>query len=259
MTNKNIILTYLPHETYKNLERGEKIKELANSTSFSVESILDKDGKIDFVMLIRFFKNNDASVSDFFQKKEHIEKIMFPFFDFLKYTFFSQNKIIPQDIVDILKTHISIQDGSISYIEEKNSQIVSSQHIEQYDTIAFHLFLLGMNQDFDLVKDIQTDYFLRINALFTDSILSVSRSLGIVDIGVSKKLPEILIRELNYCIQIGETINKLALIHAVNFEERQISFELGAIIRNNIDSLLRQLSEEFVEEHIIGKKLRYLS
>lgn len=116
-----------------------------------------------------------------------------------------------------------------------------------------------MDQYFDLTKDVQTDHFMKINAHFSRSYAKIYRILGRIDVWERKNLPEALIQELYSCIQLGETINKLALVHSVNFEERQISFELGMIIRNNIDSLLRQLDSRFTEEHIIGKKLRYLS
>jgi len=52
-------------------------------------------------------------------------------------------------------------------------------------------------------------------------------------------------------MQLGETINKLALIHMGNFEESQISFELGIIIRTNINNLRRQLHPEIIRNHII--------
>lgn len=42
-------------------------------------------------------------------------------------------------------------------------------------------------------------------------------------------------------MQICETLNKLALIHAVNFEERRVSLSLGNLIRENIDTLLENL------------------
>ena len=173
--------------------------------------------------------------------------------------YFSENKPAPQNIVNILEDTPVIRDAIIAYIDSKNSSIISSQHIEQYDTVAFHLFLLGMDQDFDLVKDIQIDHFRHINALFADAASRVSQVIGIMKTWTRKDAPEALTRELEYCIQIGETINKLALIHAVNFEERQVSFELGVIIRNNIELLLRQLDPNFIENNIIGKKLRYLS
>lgn len=116
-----------------------------------------------------------------------------------------------------------------------------------------------MNQDFDLVKDIQLDHFIKINALFADSAAKVSQLIGNIHVWTSRNLPEVLVRELSYCKQLGETINKLALIHAGNFEERQISFNLGLIIRTNINALLRQLDSGFAEKHIIIKKLRNLS
>lgn len=115
-----------------------------------------------------------------------------------------------------------------------------------------------MEQDFDLTEDVQTDHFMGINTHFSRSFAKIYRILGRLDGWEYENPPEILVEELNRCLQLGETINKLALVHSVNFEERQISFELGMIFRNNADSLLRQLDSRFVENHIIGKKFRYL-
>ncbi|MDD5197358.1 MAG: GGDEF domain-containing protein [Candidatus Gracilibacteria bacterium] len=243
-------------------EKGADSRELVDYTGFFARNILDRHEKIDFNTVnlegfIHFFENTDTGICDFF--KEHTVNILFPFFDFLKGNYFSRNISIPENIRRILLNHPSLQNGIISYIEQGNSQILSSQHIEQYDTIAFHLFLLGMDQDFDLVKDVQSDYFTKISALFVDSTSRVSHSLGVMKVWMSKNPSETLILELHRCMQLGETINKLALIHSVNFEERQISFDLGVIIRNNIDSLLRQLDPNFIEKHIIGKMLRNLS
>lgn len=251
-------------------KKWTEIHTVTESTSFSVDRLLNKQGGIDFDILIRFLEQDTVSIQEFFQEKKHIEKILFPFFDHLKHSYYSENKIIPQNIIDILTNNITVQDGVLAYIEERNSHIISSEHIEQYDTITFHLFLLGMDQDFDLVQDIQVNNFRRIDALFSDINSLVFEEIGAIKkqrSGVIKPWIEqekresmvLLSRELNYCIQIGETINKLALIHAVNFEERQISFKLGVIITTHIDALLRKLDPIFVEEHIIGKKLRHLS
>jgi len=108
-----------------------------------MNKIIRVNGEIDFSTLIHCLgQSADVSINLFFSEKKHIEKILFPFFDFLKNTFFFENKDIPPYIVEILKNHPSIQVGLISYIKERNAKIISGQHIEQYDIIAFHLFLL---------------------------------------------------------------------------------------------------------------------
>ncbi len=98
-----------------------------------------------------------------------------------------------------------------------------------------------MHQDFDLVKDIQSDHFNKISTLFSNVSSEIHRTLGKLEIWRHKGFTEALIREMYYFIQIGETINKLALIHSENFEELQMSFDLGVIIRNNVNSLLSHL------------------
>ena len=234
-------------------EDSDKIVE---STSFSIENILLQSGKIDFKALIRFLEGETEWVYISFNE-EIVEKIFFPFFDDLKQKYFSENIAFPDNILSLLRNHPSVRNAIITYIEKKNDQI--KPHIDQYDSIDFHLFLLWMNQDFDLVKDIYIDYFKNINTLFADSTAKVLKIIGNIPGWTSKNLSEQLAQELNYCMQLGETINKLALIHMGNFEESQISFELGIIIRTNINNLRRQLHPEIIRNHIIWKKLSNLS
>jgi hypothetical protein len=88
------------------------------------------------------------------------------------------------------------------YIQERNPTIVSTQHIEQYDAIDFHLSLLGMSQDFDLVKDMQSDHFIKIKDLFSDCTFKICRTIGIMDVSIKNNLSESIIRELSLCIQL---------------------------------------------------------
>lgn len=96
------------------------------------------------------------------------------------------------------------------------------------------------------MKSVYSGRFDEIQVLLADSSLKIdifvawSKSIkeqyeGVWDI------PENLVYQLQRHVQICETLNKLALIHAVNFEERQVSLVLGNLIRGNIDELLRNL------------------
>lgn len=96
--------------------------------------------EMNFIHFLREFSPEEIDI--FFSQKIHIETYLFPFFDFLKNTYFSQNKSIPKEIDNILSHNQSLQKGLMRYIEQRNAQIVSGQFIEQYDIIAFHLFLL---------------------------------------------------------------------------------------------------------------------
>lgn len=95
----------------------------------------------------------------------------------------------------------------------------------------------------------QQDRFVKINTLFRDSFSRI-RANG--------QPPEEFARELLAFIQLAETINKLALVHSSNSEQRQISFELGKIIRNSIQPLMWRLGPDFVEKNLMGKKLLHL-
>ncbi len=91
---------------------------------------------------MRALSSDNPQMHAFFKEKNHIEQILFPFFDYLRHTFFFTNTIVSQDTVDVLRNNVSVRDAIILYVTERNTQIISSQYIEQYDTIGFHLFLL---------------------------------------------------------------------------------------------------------------------
>ncbi|OIP54562.1 hypothetical protein AUK10_00630 [Candidatus Gracilibacteria bacterium CG2_30_37_12] len=226
------------------------------STKQSMNKIIRVNGEIDFSTLIHCLgQSADVSINLFFSEKKHIEKILFPFFDFLKNTFFFENKDIPPYIVEILKNHPSIQVGLISYIKERNAKIISGQHIEQYDIIAFHLFLLGRKERFDLIQDIQHSDSLRTKTFLKDSIGDICLSPDITNANIST----IQMSKLYCCLEIGETFNKLGLIHSANMEEQQISLKIGTMIRTYIHDLTSQLHSDIVMNNIIGKKLCNLS
>ena len=142
MTQKDELLKDIFARIAQTSEESEDSHINMPSKSFSVQNILNQHGEIEIDLLIHFFEEKKIIVDRFFQDKNNVEKILFPFFDFLKYTFFSDNKIVPQHIIDILQKFPSVRDAVILYIQQKNKDITSSQHVEQYDTISFHLFLL---------------------------------------------------------------------------------------------------------------------
>lgn len=222
----------------------------------SIEQTIEENGKIDFVALIELLeKNIDSSIYDFFATRKNIENILFPFFDFLKLTYFSEDIHIPDNIKYIIRNHPSIKESINSYIEQGNKQIISRQHIEQYDTIAFHLFLLWMQENFNLVEDIWSPSLDETRTFLDESIWLISQASDITGSDIS----EVWINELHRCIQIAETFNKLALIYSVNIKEHQIALKLGTLVRKSIDNLIKKLHPDIANNHLIGKKLRNIS
>lgn len=211
---------------------------------------------MDFLALLSFFEQTThASLCEFFEHEEHQKNILFPFLDFLRHTFFSENKPIPEKVLRSFQNIPPIRAGIFSYVKERNLPIFSTQHTEQYDIIAFDLFLLGADQDFDLVKDIQQDHFQGIEKLLMEATAKIFMDIGSMRIWNNEDPSEALIRDLQHVLRIAETINVLALIHAGNFEERQISSQLDCIIRKNIDFLLAKMGDDFTKNHAIGKEL----
>ncbi len=260
------VLSFIPKRDIESGIIPKGTEDLVDGVSFDVDTILNKEGKIDFDILVRFLEQKNRSVNEFFEekeyKKERMENILFPFFDFLKQAYFSKNNSIPNNIITILRENTTILDGIISYIEDRNPQIISNKqdwslqdasfrYNEQFNSLTFHFFLLGMSQEFDIDKDVHSDHYKKINVLFADFTSSVLKSIGVLNTWSNTTTPPELIRELYNCIELGETINKLALIYWVKSEERHISMSLGEIIRNNIDTLLRQLPANFVMNHAV--------
>ena len=185
----------------------EDSKKIIKSISFSIEDILLQNGKIDFKALIRFLEGETEWVYTPFNE-ELIEKIFFPFFDDMKQKYFSENISFPENILSILRDHSTVRNAIIAYIEKRNNQI--KPHIDQYDSIDFHLFLLWMNQDFDLVKDIHIDYFKNINTLFADSTAKVLKIIGNIPGWTSRNLPEQLAQEytkVNFWVMMDASWN----------------------------------------------------
>lgn len=116
------------------------------------------------------------------------------------------------------------------------------------------------------MRDVQTGHFNEIKALFFKTSSDINQIIGSVKSwNNTAHLPDSLVRELYSLLEIGENANKLALIHTSNFEERQISFQLGEIIRDHIDNIdyllgmLKAQISDFKEGDVIMQKLRYLS
>lgn len=112
-------------------------------TQSTIAEIINNDGTVNFDFLLNLLQHETyQSVREFFERKEHIKLILFPFFDYLSSTYFLQGNNIPSSITAHLRSHPSIQNSIPIYVEKRNHQIQLFQHTESYSTIAFHLFLL---------------------------------------------------------------------------------------------------------------------
>lgn len=222
-------------------------------TQSTIAEIINNDGTVNFDFLLNLLQHETyQSVREFFERKEHIELILFPFFDYLSSTYFLQGNNIPSSITAHLRSHPSIQNSIPIYVEKRNHQIQLFQHTESYSTIAFHLFLLWLDEKVDLIIDAQVHNFQEVWNFFRQKIEEVSLHLN----DVSSQ--ESLINKLYYCLQIGETLNRLALMHSVNIDYHWMSWALSILIQENIDILILQLGENNYNASI-WKKLRNLS
>ena len=256
MVQSNVLRFVLPEE----INKGEQLWNLwvvRDAVIFSVENLLNKDGKKDFNIFIQAFENNDVPV-DFFKEKKHAEQILFPFLDFLKEQFFFKNKEISNKIMDLIRNNLYVRDEVFEYILKNNKGILRLEHTEQDNTLSFHIFLLE-NKDFDIKTDISNNYFTSISLLLNDISPKIYTRLGTLIKWSNTTSNLLILQEINAYITLWETINKLALIYAAKFEEPDIPLRLGSILRTNINSLISNLNNSFLKWHVILRKLQFLS
>lgn len=108
----------------------------------SVTTILEKKRPPDFMALLHSFEDRNTPASEFFKDRTSVGTILPGLLDFLRSEFFSENRTIPDSIVGVTRTHPLVREGIMAYIQQGIDRIMSSQQTEQYDLIAFYLFLL---------------------------------------------------------------------------------------------------------------------
>lgn len=230
---------------------------LTTHSSF-VAGILDTQYETEFPLLITYFQENPTAIHAYFKEAEAIDTKLFAFLDFLKSSFFSQNEKIPENIMSAFQEHSDTRDGIFRYVEYNNGQVMDLGHTEQDNTLEFHIFLLE-NMDFSIRRDIEMSEFIEIKEVLQNPISrideyfkSMSQSWDIIP-------PVSLTRDIHSFMILAETINKIALIHTASPEEFQISLEIGNLIRTKVNKLRDSLSESYIKEHALTKKLAFLS
>ncbi|EKD44727.1 MAG: hypothetical protein ACD_71C00029G0001, partial [uncultured bacterium (gcode 4)] len=258
------------HKTEKipwdgDFERGEGAKKTPDqSCSISVATgasavilsnkdivahILNADRTIDFDKLISFLKGDDIVAFLQEQMTWGDKRVFHDFFDFLEQTFFKQNNPLSEDLVKIVRGNSVLKGHITSYLKPRNLQVLSEQNLEQNDIISFHLFLLWIDQDFDLIQDTRVNGFEGIMSLFSQYSWEIGKMSGKIEKNVWGADTEPLIQEfnldLNLYIGLCETIIKLGVIHSVNLEERKIAFDLSTIIKSHTKNISDKLKERF--------------
>lgn len=230
---------------------GEESPMIVRNNKDLVAHILNEDQTINFMKLIVLLEGN-AIVSFLEEQREKgNEKVFYNFLDFLKQEFFWKNETIREDIISLIRENSILRKYIIPYIKEKNHQVLSEQNTEQYEIISFHLFLLGANQDMDLVQDIHVKKFEQIKWLFAQYSCESGNISGKTEMNVWAKNEKTLRQELDlyldFYIELCETIIKLGVIHSVNLEERKIAFDLSSEIKSHTKAIFDKLKKSFEE------------
>ena len=158
----------------------------------------------------------------------------------------------------VFQQQSTIRDGILRYIEHNNSQVMDLNHIEQDNTLSFHILLLK-NDDFNIRKDVEKDEFVKIKNLFKNALDRIDDYLKSIKPSSDNVASPQLTGDIHSFITFAETINKLALIYTASLEEFQISPRIGRIIRENVNTLAENLSTSFMKESNLIAKLRFLS
>lgn len=231
---------------------GEESPIVVGNNKDLVAHILNKDQTINFMKLIDLLEGNGIVSFLEEQREKGKKRIFFDFFDFLNHEFFQKiPATMPGDSLKIIRNNTIIKDQVIAYIRERNKGILSMQviennmnssvteNMEQHDIISFHLFLLGMDLDFDLIEDV-SDELSGIGKLFRLYLRVISEKIGQIRID-AWNTKEIFDQKLNLYIELCETINQLARLYSVNFEERWVSPRIGDIMEKEIQEVIAEI------------------
>lgn len=245
---------------------GEESPRVVTKNKDLIAHILNEDQTVNFMKLIVLLEGNEIVSFLEEQRKKGKERVFYDFFDFLKQEFFWENNPIPNGIFQIIRENKALKGHIIPYLKERNYQVLSEQNIEQYETISFHLFLLGAHQDLDLVQDIRVKKFEQIKWLFAQYSHESGNISGKTEMNVWAKNEKILHQELDlyldFYTELCETIIKLGVIHSVNLEERRIAFDLSSEIKSHTRAIFEGLKKRFGEnpkvytlQHTIGRSM----
>lgn len=143
----------------------------------------------------------------------------------------------------------------IHYIKTGNSTVLSWQNLEQHEHIWFHLLLLGIGSDYDLIREIQSNKFPKIEAIFKNQNEFIDWILATIHHKESESIP--LRQALDIYNTLCDTIIKLGIIYSVNSEESPIAIHLSRIMQENTAILLEKLGKNDKEQMGV-RQFKYL-
>ncbi len=182
---------------------------------------------------------------------------------FLKNHFVRGESSLPEALWTELRNFPALENAIVSYCREYVPKIFSTHHRRSlYDEIEFGLFLLGADELFDVVNDIEKGGAKEINALFNERLVRIAKDLRPVQFEMGRAgirlIEENEIRgrfERNIAAfeQLCELVNKLAALKSVNTMGKECALSLSRMIGGYLETLERHLSEVGYDSEILKR------
>lgn len=172
------------------------------------------------------------------------QKFLLWLFHSVKETFFERNISIPNGIKTFFHTDLYARTYTISYIQENLAKVLENPFISLQTEMSFFLFLLWMDDDFDMVRDLAVGESQEVSDKEEkfEKIQNLSKKLGSALIDTNR--PQSI--SFDFYTQFCEVINKIAAVHAVNFRDRAIMLQLTGIIEQKLLDIEKHLRKTWI-------------
>jgi hypothetical protein len=182
---------------------------------------------------------------------------------FLKNHFVRGESSLPEALWTELRDSGTLKSAIISYCREYTPKIFATHHRRSlYDEIEFGLFLLGADELFDVVNDIEKGGAKGINALFNEQLIQIAKDLRPVRFEMGhagvrlvdeNEIHGRFERNIAAFEQLCELVNKLAALKSVNTMGKECALSLSRMIGGYLETLERHLSEVGYDPEILER------
>lgn len=217
-----------------------------------VENIMNFDKEIFFIFYMQNFlcENKKAEINNYLNEKfSSIKTFYIEFIDYTKKLFFNNEKniFLSNEIYKLVLLDEEFKNYLFSYIKENVSKILDDSSVKSFEEINFLLYLLWVNKDYDILKNIFNNNFHEFTEI--DNLLEEYYN----NILNSKNIEEIF----NYISTLEiflDVLNKVILFWFNYFQENKNTVNLLDLTINKINKfielfILKNEKHEF-DEHL---------
>ncbi|MDD4152078.1 MAG: hypothetical protein PHR68_05670, partial [Candidatus Gracilibacteria bacterium] len=129
-----------------------------------VENIMKFDKEIFFIFYMQNFlcENKKEKINNYLNEKfSSIKTFYVEFIDYTQNLFFNNDKniFLSNEIYKLVLLDEEFKNYLFFYIKENVSKILDDSSIKSFEEINFLLYLLGVNKDYDILKNIFNNNF----------------------------------------------------------------------------------------------------